>query len=134
MHRLTRLGQFLGGAAFWIGRIDVPFLADDISLIGVKLDLVPTYFIKDILVHESHRHPYMERLARLYVMKARHGDAFVSRAGAAWRQLILLAFMPWIARYRVSGHERAEQALEAIQKRNKLKEEEANEKVAEEEL
>ena len=126
------MGQFLGGAFFWIGRIDVPFLADDVSLVGIALDMVPTYFTKDLLVHESHHHPYMERLAQMYVMKARHGDAFVTRVGAAWRQLILLAFMPWVARYRVFSHERKQQALEALRKRKKLAETEDN--VASEEL
>ena len=129
---LTRLGQFLGGALFWIGRIDVPFLDEHVSLAGITLDMVPTYFVKDILVHESHKHPYMERLARLYIMKVHHGDAFVTRAGAAWRQLILLAFMPWVARYHVTKSERRQEALDAFRRRKKLKEEEAEDDVKEE--
>lgn len=119
MYSLTRLGQFLGGAFFWIGRIDVPFLADDISLAGVALDMVPLYFVKDILVHEAHHHPYMERLAQMYVMKARYRNTFVSRAGTVWRQLVLLAFLPWMARCRVFGSERRKQALETLEKQNK---------------
>ena len=69
----------------------------------------------------------MERLAQMYVMKARHRNTFVTEAGAAWRQLILLAFMPWLAKYRVFGKERHEQALEALRKRNKLGKEEDGE-------
>ena len=132
--RITRLGQFLGGAFFWIGRIDVPFLSDDIKLVGVALDMVPTYFVKDILVHEAHRHPYMERLALLYMMKAHHRDAFVTRVGAAWRQLIVLAFAPWVARYRVFGSERREQAMQALKKRNKIKDDPNEDANASEEL
>lgn len=108
---------------FWIGRTDVPFLADDVSLMGINLDMVPTYYFKDILVKEAHRHPYMERLAQMYLMKIRHRDSFVSRAGTAWRQLVLLAFMPWMARFRVFGDQRQEQALEALRKRKRQREE-----------
>lgn len=97
----------------------MPFLQDDVSLAGVKLDLVPTYYIKDILVHEAHRHPYMERLAQMYLMKIRHKEAFLTEAGNAWRQLILLAYMPWMARYRVFRAERESQSLKALAKRNK---------------
>lgn len=124
---LTRLGQFIGGAFFWIGRTDVFFLTEDVALFGVQLDLVPADYIKDILAHEAHRHPYKERLAQMYVMKARHRDLFVTEAGGAWRQLILLAFMPWLAKYRVFGTERREQALEAFRKRNKIKKKEGEE-------
>lgn len=111
---------------------DVPFLAQDVSMVGISLDMVPTYFVKDILVHESHKHPYMERLARLYVMKAHHGEDFVTRAGTAWRQLTVLAFMPWVARYHVSSSERHQQALESLRRRTKLKEEPEENAVAEE--
>ena len=123
---ITRLGQFIAGAFFWIGRIDVYYLSEDVSVFGLQLDLVPSYFIKDILVHEAHRHPYMERLAQMYVMKAQHRSTFVTEAGAAWRQLILLAYMPWLSKYRVFGEERREQALEALRKRDKLKNEESD--------
>lgn len=111
----------MGGALFWIGRIDVPFLADNVSIAGMQIDMVPAYYLKDILVHEAHRHPYMERLGQMYLMKMRYRDTFLTEAGNAWRQLIILAFMPWMARYRVFSDERKRQSLEALRRRNKQK-------------
>lgn len=101
-------------------------MTEDVSLAGIGLDMVPTYFLKDILMREAHRHPYMERLAQMYLLKARFPHTFVSRAGTAWRHLILLAFMPWLARYRVFGEQRRGQALEALRKRDKRKEDGAS--------
>jgi hypothetical protein len=66
----------------------------------------------------------MERLATLYAHKLRRNDTFVTRAGNAWRQLIVLAFMPWLARHRVFGAARQHQVVAAQPAR--AKEEEAD--------
>eukprot|EP00523_Entomoneis_sp_CCMP467_P022496 CAMPEP_0168835406 /NCGR_PEP_ID=MMETSP0727-20121128/4078_1 /TAXON_ID=265536 /ORGANISM="Amphiprora sp., Strain CCMP467" /LENGTH=1255 /DNA_ID=CAMNT_0008888763 /DNA_START=124 /DNA_END=3891 /DNA_ORIENTATION=- len=108
---IARITQFLAAAMFWVGRIDVTFLSEDVSLFGYAFDYVPTHFIKDLLVHEAHRHPYAERLSQMYLMKLRHGDKFVSEAGSAWRQLIILTVFPWAAKYRVFTEERKRSAL-----------------------
>lgn len=107
---LGRLTQFLLAAAFWIGRIDVPFLADNVGLLGYKFDYVPMFYIQDILVHEAHRHPYIERLGAMYLMRLARKD-FVSKANNAWRQLFLLSLMPWLMRYRVHGKNRVEDSV-----------------------
>lgn len=84
-----------------MGRIDVNFLSEDVNFLGYSFDYVPSSFVKDLLVHEAHRHPYMERLAQMYLMKLKHPDSFGTPAGAAWRQLAVVALFPWMTQFRV---------------------------------
>lgn len=99
---MGRLTQFLLAAAFWIGRIDAFFLADDVNLFGYNFDTTPINYRKEILAHEAHRHPFIDRLGTLYLMKLRHGDQFVSDVGTAWRRVLVLAVFPWLAKYKMS--------------------------------
>ena len=57
-------------------------------------------FRKDILVTEAHRHPFLDRIGGMYLMRHRHGSAFGNNAGARWRQLFCAALMPWLMKYR----------------------------------
>jgi len=83
------------------GRVDVPFLSTDVSKFGpINLDDLPISFRKDLLIHEAHRHPYIERLGLLYLLKLRLGPKFATRSGGAWRILFVLVLMPWLRRYR----------------------------------
>jgi hypothetical protein len=84
-----------------------------VALFGYAFDYVPTNFTKDLLVHEAHRHPYMERLAQTYLMKLRNPH-FGSNVGAVWRQLFVLALMPWMKKHRIFSEERISQAMEAL--------------------
>ena len=78
--------------------------------IGYAFDYVPHHFFKDLLIHEAHRHPYIERLAQMYLMRLRHEDSFVSEAGSAWQQLMVLAIFPWLEKQRIFTDERKHEA------------------------
>lgn len=88
-------------SVIFVGRVDTPVLAEGVGHIGpVVLDSYPITFRKDILLHEAHRHPYIERLGAMYLMKIKFGNNFSSRAGAIWRLLFVLALFPWLRKYR----------------------------------
>ncbi|CAB9525693.1 expressed unknown protein [Seminavis robusta] len=99
----TRAITLICVTIFFIGRIDTPLLADGIGYVkGTPVDKPPIAFKKDLLIHEAHRHPYMERLGLLYLLKLHGGKSFGTRAGAYWRLLFTLALLPWMRKYRVS--------------------------------
>lgn len=93
---LGRLLQFLFAAAFWIGRTDAKFLDEDVQLFGYYFDYIPMNFRKDILVHEAHRHPWIQRIGVMAMMRLRHGPSFGGKAGACWRRIFVAALFPWL--------------------------------------
>lgn len=102
LYVLKRMVTLLMSAFFFIGRIDVPFLGTEADEIGpVKLDKFPFIFKKDLLLHEAHRHPYLERIGLIYMMKLRFMDNFGREAGTSWRLLFVFALMPWVRKYRI---------------------------------
>jgi hypothetical protein len=97
---LGRLTQFLLAMAFWVGRIDSVFLSEDVEVFGYRFDTVPFKYISEILVHDAHRHPYVERMGAMYLMRLKYGEHFCSDAGAAWRRLFISTLYPWMLKYR----------------------------------
>jgi hypothetical protein len=100
---LARSIKFILLSILYISRVDTPFLADGVGwLVGnIPLDAYAIAFRKDLLIHDAHRHPYMERWASLFLLKLRRGSTFGTPAGAAWRILFTMALMPWLRNYRV---------------------------------
>lgn len=89
---------------FHVTRLDTPFVHPG----GVGyylngyLDLEPYYkwFLTAVLLVESHRHPYIETLGTMYLMKLKH-TSFNNRIGIKWRMIFVKALMPWLEKYRV---------------------------------
>ena len=92
-------------------------------MFGYQFDYVPINFIKELLVHEAHRHPYLERLAQMYLLKLRYKDFAASPGAAAWRQLCIVAFFPWLAKNRVFNEERLAAAAAALAERRRREKE-----------
>lgn len=57
--------------------------------------------MRDIMMHDAHRHPYIEVLGTIYLMKLRYGQSFCSNAGSCWRLLFVYSLMPWLQKYRI---------------------------------
>jgi len=99
---LARASMLLLAAALHIGRVDVPFLAPDVAQIGpLQMDTYPTAYRKALLSSEAHRHPLIERLGSMYMMKLRYGKGFARTSGSIWRLLFVFALMPWLRKYRI---------------------------------
>ena len=70
-----RVVKVIIASSIYIGRIDTPLLAPGVGKFGdLELDNYPTIYMKDILTNEAHRHPYIELLGVMYLMKLRYGD------------------------------------------------------------
>ena len=101
----------------YIARIDTPFLATGVGRFGpVELDSVSIAFEKDLLIHEAHRHMFIERFGLLCLLKLHAGNDFGTRAGSSWRLLYVLITMPWLRKYRVNRNTIAlEEEIEQLQ-------------------
>jgi hypothetical protein len=67
----------------------------------MELDHYHMVHLQDILSHEAHRHPYIEMLGVIYMMKLRHGEQFGNRAGSCWRLIFVHALLPWLQTHRI---------------------------------
>jgi hypothetical protein len=76
-----------------------------------KLDGYPTVFMRDVLIHEAHRHPYIELLGTMYLYKLRYAESFGKTAGSCWRLLFVYGLMPWLHHYRIQTKRRLDEAV-----------------------
>ncbi len=103
---VIRIVKLMIIVVIFIGRFDRPLLAAGIGEIGpIRLDNFPHVFKMDLLATDAHRHPYIERLGMMYMMKLRHGSNFGRKSGSIWRLLFVFALMPWLRKYRISNEE-----------------------------
>jgi hypothetical protein len=49
----------------------------------------------------SGRHPYIETLGSMYLMKIKHGDDFATTSGSVWRLLFVMTLFPWLRKHRL---------------------------------
>jgi len=98
-----------------IGKIDRRLLADGVGQIGAfEFDPYPTMHVRDLVAQEAHRHPYIEMLGTIYLMKLRYSNSFGSRAGSAWRLMFVYALLPWTRQYRIQDGAGTEDGPETI--------------------
>jgi hypothetical protein len=100
---LVRMFKIVLIAVVGIGQIDRRLLADGVGQIGdLEFDPYPTMHVRDLVAHEAHRHPYIEILGTMYLMKLRYSRSFGTRAGSAWRLIFIYALLPWMHQYRIA--------------------------------
>jgi len=108
-------------AAASIGQIDRRLLADGVGQLGLlEFDPYPTIHVRDLVAHEAHRHPFIEILGTMYLMKLRYAKDFGSRAGSAWRLVFIYALMPWMHQYRILGEWTNFQDVIKVEKSNEF--------------
>jgi len=98
---VTRMVKLLITSALYVGRLDIPILAPNVGdFHWFNLDSYNDWFMTDVLLVEAHRHPYLEVLGTQYLLKIKHGEAHINRAGSVWRMLFVTTLMPWLQKYR----------------------------------
>ena len=104
---IIRLFKLVFLVFFWVGRIDQKLLSKEVedviitSRLIIPIDNYNDFFMTEILMIESHRHPYIETIGTMYLMKLRHQQQFATKAGNQWRILFVTALMPWMQKYRL---------------------------------
>mmetsp|Transcript_2208 Transcript_2208/g.3214 ORF Transcript_2208/g.3214 Transcript_2208/m.3214 type:complete len:701 (+) Transcript_2208:187-2289(+) len=112
----VRMAKLIVATGMSVGRIDTPIFAKGAANIGpVNLDAYPIIHLRDILIREAHRHPYIEMLGTVYLMKLRYGKAFGTNAGSCWRLLFVYALMPWLQQYRIFSNDATTEELREVQ-------------------
>ncbi len=98
---LIRMTKLIFLAVLYIGRIDTPFVADKVGdFYWFHLEGYNLWFVTDVLAVEAHRHPFIETLGSMYLMKLKYKGSFMNVIGSRWREIFVIALMPWLHKYR----------------------------------
>ena len=103
-YAFTRVAKILVVTLLYISRVDTNLLSVDLN-VGPLQDHYPKYFRQQLLLHESHKHPWLEVLGKLYLMKFRHRENFISSAGYSYRLIFTLSLLPYLRKYRLQNRE-----------------------------
>jgi len=103
-YAFVRVAKILIASLLYISRIDTNLLSLDLN-IGPLQDSFPKYFRQELLSQESHKHPWLETLGKLYMMKYRYRGSFVSSAGYTYRLIFALSLLPYLRKYRLCNRE-----------------------------
>ena len=103
-YAFTRVAKILVVTLLYISRVDTNLLSIDLN-VGPLQDQYPKYFRQQLLLHESHKHPWLEVLGKLYLMKFRYRENFVSSAGYSYRLIFALSILPNLRKYRLQNRE-----------------------------
>jgi len=98
---------------FYIGRIDTQLFAPGVGwfLDKIPLDGLPHCFYRDLLLHDAHRHPLIDRLGLVFMLKLKHGPNFGGTANQRWRMLFTYTMMPWLRKYLLAKDVLVEETL-----------------------
>jgi len=99
----------------FVGRIDVPLFDKSRSI----PDGTPDAFLRDLIIREAHRHPYIETSGKIFLMKLRYRERFINRAGYWYRLLFALTLLPWLRKYRVMARPELLEEEEEVCQNNK---------------
>lgn len=103
---IKRIGLVVATSFVGLGRIDIPFLHPSLGN-----DAVADNFRREILVHDAHMHPYLDRLSGMYMRRLRDRERFGSVEGQAWRCLFVIGLCPWLVKYRINRSYSSEETL-----------------------
>ena len=118
----ARLFYSISLSALYSGRVDVSFMSPgiDVPVIGeifsyrvAQLDPYHNIYISSLLISEAHRHPYIETIGLMLLLKLRHKTEFMNRACSCWRLVFVTALMPWLRKYRILTYEHEGEMLRA---------------------
>ena len=101
-YAIARVAKILIVTLLYISRIDTNLLSLDLN-VGPLNDAYPRFFRQALLLQESHKHPWLEVLGKMYLMKIRYREKFVSSAGYSYRLVFALSLLPYLRKYRLTN-------------------------------